>query len=84
MGEAIKCRYEDIFKYIVDNSNEDKKTMNENITNYCLKYHNFAFLPEVIDNFIFYLCFFNYNEMINIFLKQKKKIEITKKIKNSK
>lgn len=83
LGEAIKCRHEDIFNYIVENTNEDKKVMDENIVKSCLEYHNFTFLPDVQDNFFFYLCFYNYDGLVNIFLKQKEK-EINDKIKSTK
>ena len=82
--ESIKCHHNHIVNYIINNllnnANDITKNINfslnynENICSYCFHYYNFAFYPtEIDDDFIFYYaCEYDYFEIVEFYLKEKK------------
>lgn len=89
---AIKCNHNDIANYIFDNllSDENRlkyteQSFQDNIYSYCFKYHNFGFDHLDIDNkfIFFFLCQYNYLNLVKLFVKHKK-IDINDKVEISK
>ena len=78
LDESIKCHHNDLARYFIDNF------LNENEINYkcVLKFYNIEHIPKEIENdsVFFYLCFYEYYELVDLYLKPK---EINLKDKNN-
>ncbi|KAK8889155.1 hypothetical protein M9Y10_033900 [Tritrichomonas musculus] len=83
-NESIKCHHNDIAEYIKNNFLENMKY--EKTVYYILRYHNYANFPADFDtdDEFFYLCKFNYNKLVDLFVKKKEKylLELIKKNDN--
>ena len=75
LKESIKCHHNEITDYIIDNlldKNIEKIYIEnkfiKNIFYYCFCYQNYQYFPKKIDNkfFYFYLCMFDYFELVKI------------------
>ena len=80
--EAIKCHHNNLAIYIYDNlmiQNIDKKhEYDEKVIEFSLKYTNYNFFPKDLTNIVknntfFYLCYFDYLNIVKDLLKIKKK-----------
>ena len=78
LKESIKCHHNDLANYIINNlidKNDFEKNIinnfSENINEYSIRYFNFYFFTFDLKNkFIFYyLCEFNYIELVDLYLK---------------
>ena len=68
LKESIKCHHKDVVNYIIDNLINEEE-LNNNIENdyygnlyeYCFKYYNFCFLPDVVKttNLFFFFIYVN-------------------------
>ena len=79
--ESIKCHHNHIVNYLQNNrtinvfENIDfNKNYKDNAFSYAFHYYNFYFIPDEIDNeFVFYYaCEYDYFELFNYFLNEKK------------
>ena len=83
--ESIKCHHNDFSEYIENNlmnqQEKEEKKYKEIIILSSIKNHNYSYFQTDMDiNQIFFeLCFFKYNKIVDIFLKENEK-EIEKKI----
>ena len=83
--ESIKCHHNDFSEYIKNNliQEQEIKTiwMKEETISSILKYHNYLYFQTdmIKEKGFFYLCFYNYNELVELLLKEKEE-EIKKKI----
>lgn len=72
LKEAIKCHHNKIAHYIIENY---KETIDDEFLFSCFHYHNYEFFPLIFhdDKFIlYYLCKYNYVELVKPFLKTTK------------
>ena len=86
--ESIKCHHNDIALYIKDSLFKKNTDLNEYITSFIFRYHNYRYFPnEIIGNDFYYLCQFDYLEIIKILQNEnkidKKDIISTKTISTS-
>ena len=71
--EAAKCHHNEIARYIKDNYIE--KSMKDEKYNSCsFRYHNYEFIPINFkeDDAFFYLTFYNYQKLVDIYLNSMK------------
>ena len=76
--EAIKCHHNDIANYIQNNLlnyENNEQEIGEKIVDCCLRYHNYSFFPDYLNNFyVFYnLCKYKYYDLVNIYIEINKK-----------
>ena len=71
--EAIKCHHNEIARYIKENYIE-KSMKDEKYKSCTFRYHNFEFIPINFteDDAFFYLTFYNYQKLVDIYLNSRK------------
>ena len=85
LEEAIKCHHNDFAVYIqnnlIDQELKSKDDFNDNVIEYCFRYHNFSFLPENLDltSAFHYSCIYSYLNLVKLLVKTTE-IDINKKI----
>ena len=77
-NESIKCHHNDIAEYIKTNIfelNQNNSKDDEKSISCILCYHNYANFPNDFDedDEFFYLCKYNYDKLVNLFVKKKEK-----------
>ena len=86
LKESIKCHHNEIANYIIENflnidvdKNNLENEYDKNSLFYCFHYYNFESLPNNFDEFNFafyYSCDYGYITLFNLFLNNKKDINI--------
>ena len=76
--ECIKCHQKDIATYVKDNllpQNYDSNKSEEFIAS-VLHYHHYDYFPSNFENEdeFYYLCCYNYNKLVDLFMKKKEKL----------
>ena len=77
--EAIKCHHNDIAYYIQSNlldfNDSNSQIIGEKIVNCSIKYHNYSFFPDYLNNqYVFYSLFkYKFYDFVNVFLDVNKK-----------
>ena len=77
LKESIKCHHMDVTEYIIYNLINEENLKNNienkyygNLYEYCFKYYNFCFLPEIVKTkkFLFYLCEYDHYTLVKFYL----------------
>ena len=78
LNESIKCHHNDFVKYF-----QDKFLLNANESYYkfIFKYYNYEMISDEIRNnsFFYFMSFYNYSELVNLYIKPKQN-EVIEKI----
>ena len=78
LKESIKCHHNEIAEYIENNllnekekENNIKNNIDENEFAYSFHYYNYAYMPDNYESsfILFYLCKYDYYELVKLFLK---------------
>ncbi|KAK8839584.1 hypothetical protein M9Y10_031943 [Tritrichomonas musculus] len=71
--EAVKCHHNEIARYIKDNYIQEN-LKDEKYNSCSFRYHNFEFIPINFkeDDAFFYLTFYNYQKLVDIYLNSRK------------
>lgn len=69
--ESIKCHHNDTANYFLDNFIIDNK--DEKCDKFAFRYYNNIYIPSICQeskSIFYYLCKYNYSNLINLFLKK--------------
>ena len=74
LAEAIKCHHNNIARYIIDNLlSQNTYLQNDEVLESIFRYYNYSFFPEKLDqdSIFFYLCQFNYSDIVGFIMQMK-------------
>ena len=79
LKESIKCHYNEISNYIIDNlmtekdlQNNIKNDYDDNLYRYAVEFHNYCFFPTNMKykNMLHYLCELDYYTLVELYLSE--------------